>query len=289
MRKANGVSARSLSMLLAFCAQGVGVVVGASVEERAAALVREVRARLDESFIVEREGIFVIAGNLPRRRFEAIRRDTVALAAQALWASYCTRRPPDPVVIYLFADGRTYRAWAKRLFGDERVSHFGYYRPAQNAMLMNIATGTGTLVHELTHALVRPDFPDIPTWFDEGLASLHEQCQVGPKGIRGLVNWRLPGLQRAIREGRLVPLAKLVATTEREFRGPNEGLHYAEARYLVMYLQHKGLLRRFYREFRRNVANDPTGARTLEAVTGKSIPELQKDWLAWVGTLRFGR
>ena len=281
---------RSRQLVLAFLAATSALALGGqSVEERAEALVRQVRSRLDDTFIVEREGIFVVAGNLPRRQFESIRRWTIAAGGTALWASYCTKRPSEPVIIYLFADDKSYRAWAKRLFGDERVSHFGYYRPGDHAMLMNIATGTGTLVHELTHALVRPDFPQIPTWFDEGLASLHEQCRLGPRGITGLVNWRLPGLQRAIREGRLVPLAKLVATTEREFRGANEGLHYAEARYLVMYLQHKGLLRRFYREFRANVQKDPTGAKTLEALTGKTLPELQKDWLAWVRTLRFTR
>jgi len=103
----------------------------------------------------------------------------------------------------------------------------------------------------------------------------------------GLENWRLPSLQKAIKAGRLVPLAELVATTTAQFRGPREGLHYAEARYLAMYLQQRRLLRRFYREFRENVHNDPTGAKTLAAVTGKPIAELQQQWVPWVMALRF--
>jgi hypothetical protein len=141
----------------------------------------------------------------------------------------------------------------------------------------------------MTHALVKPDFPEIPKWFDEGLASLHEQCLPTRTTLKGLVNWRLGELQQAIREGKLVPLTELVATTVEEFLGPEETLHYAEARYLVMYLQRLGLLRGFYREFRDNVKKDPTGAKTLAAVTGKSIPDLEKEWAAWVKTLRFRR
>jgi len=245
------------------------------------------RQQLGADYIVEREGVFLVAGNLPRARFDAIRDHTIRLCSEVLWRSYFTKRPDYPIAIYLFADDASYREGAARIFGDRSVSHYGYYRPWDQTMVMNVGTGTGTLVHELTHALLKPDFPDCPTWFEEGLASLHEQCSVTPAALTGLVNWRLPGLQKAIAAGQLVPLAKLVATTNAEFRGANEGLHYAEARYLVMFLQHKGLLPRFYRQFRDGAKEDPTGAKTLAAVAGKSLPELEVEWVAWVKALRF--
>ena len=40
---------------------------------------------------------------------------------------------------------------------------------------MNIATGGGTLVHEIVHPFVEANFPGCPTWFNEGLGSLYEQ------------------------------------------------------------------------------------------------------------------
>lgn len=80
-------------------------------------------------------------------------------------------------------------------------------------MLMNINTGTGTLVHEMTHALVRYDFPDIPSWFNEGLGSLYERCSLNNKTILGYVNWRLPSLQDAIADKSYTPLASLVKLT----------------------------------------------------------------------------
>jgi len=273
-----------LALLLA-CTTASAVETG--IEKKITKKLDEVRSKAGAGFVVEREGIFIVAGNLPRPRFDAIVAHTIRRSARALWASYFEKKPDHPIVIWLFADDKTYRAGAKRLFGDTRVSHFGYYRPWDHTMVMNVGTGTGTLVHEMTHALLKPDFPGCPTWFDEGLASLHEQCQVLPTGIRGLTNWRLPALQRAIEAGKLVPLAKLVATTTAEFRGANEGLHYAEARYLALYLQRKGLLVRFYKRFRDGAKQDPTGAKTLAAVTGKPTAELEKEWVAWVKTLRF--
>jgi len=269
-------------LLAASCAPAAGLNDAATGRRLAA-----MRDRLGSGFLVEREGIFLIAGNLTPPVFERIRVQTIRLCAEAMWETYFQRKPDYPILICLFADDASYRHWAKDLFADTEVSHFGYYRPGDHTLVMNIGTGTGTLVHEMTHALIRPDFPSVPTWFDEGLASLHEQCQVAGDRIVGLVNWRLPELQKAIEAGRLVPLAALVATSDAEFRGEERGLHYAEARYLAMYLQQRGLLERFYRQFRDGHKGDPTGAKTLAAVTGHSLQELERDWVAWVKTLRF--
>ena len=73
--------------------------------------------------------------------------------------------------------------WAKKLYDDDDLSKYGYYKPSEKTMLMNINTGTGTLVHEMTHALVRYDFPDIPSWFNEGLGSLYERCSLNNRTI----------------------------------------------------------------------------------------------------------
>ncbi|MBM4041746.1 MAG: hypothetical protein FJ290_24885 [Planctomycetes bacterium] len=276
-----------MTVALALAIARVACLAGEEAEKKVAKKLDEVRTQAGAGFIVERDGIFIVAGNVPRIEFDGIVEHTIRRAANALWASYFTKRPDYPIVIWLFGDDKSYRDGAKRLFGDTQVSHFGYFRPWDQTMVMNVGTGTGTLVHEMTHALLKPDFPDCPTWFEEGLASLHEQCQLLPNGIRGFVNWRLPDLQKAIAAGRLVPLEKLVATTTGRFRGANEPLHYAEARYLVLYLQHKGLLARFYKEFHAGVKKDPTGAKTLAAVAGKTLGELEGEWVAWVKTLRF--
>ena len=152
---------------------------------------------------------------------------------------------------------------------------------------MNIGTGGGTLVHELTHALIDFDFPQVPHWFNEGLASLHEQCRFLPddRGIEGLVNWRLPGLQEAIRQGRLGTLEEMM--TRDDFRGTLVGLNYAQARYCCLYLQSRGQLEEFYRRFRAAHEQDRSGTATLRDLLGEPAwKTLDRDYQAWVAELK---
>jgi hypothetical protein len=154
-------------------------------------------------------------------------------------------------------------------------------------MLMNVGTGTGTLVHELTHALIRPDFPNVPSWFNEGLGSLFEQCTLADGDIRGLVNWRLPDLQRAIKRNELRSIDGLLK--DEDFYGRElVGINYAQARYLLMYLQDHGKLVSFYRSFRNSNADDPTGLKQLKAtVAPLNFGDFERDWRNWVLSLRF--
>jgi hypothetical protein len=171
-------------------------------------------------------------------------------------------------------------------FGERDVPHFGFFRPHDRVMLMNVATGTGTLVHELTHALMAPDFPAVPDWFNEGLASLYEQSSVGDGTIKGLPNWRLPALQRAIRAGELRPTEQLIV--DADFRSPQRvGINYAHARYIMLYLQERGQLQRFYRSFRDRSKDDHTGLATFkDLIAPQNIDAFDAEWQKWVLGLR---
>ena len=148
---------------------------------------------------------------------------------------------------------------------------------------MDISTGTGTLVHEMFHALVAPDFPDIPAWFNEGMGSLYEQCRVETSGsLRGLFNWRYAGLMEAYNDGDLVPLKDLFSTTDNQFYGPGSGLHYAQARYFCLYMQENKILPQFYKKFRDNYDEDNTGTKFVEELFKKTIEEIDKEWQDWV-------
>ena len=226
---------------------------------------------------------FVVAGNLAPEELRRWIQRTILPAYRAMQRSYLKRLPDEPVIVLLFADAASYRRAAEELFADRDVSPYGYYKPSQRTLVMNIATGGGTLVHELTHALLHFDFPQAPDWFNEGLGSLHEQCRFLPdgSGLEGLVNWRLPALQQAIRQGRLRPLRELV--TAGDFRTRQVGLNYAQARYFCMYLQKQGVLCRFYRRFRERFKEDPTGGRfVLEVLPGTTWAQLDQDFRRWV-------
>jgi hypothetical protein len=153
---------------------------------------------------------------------------------------------------------------------------------------MNIATGGGTLVHEIVHPFMRTNFPACPDWFNEGLGSLYEQSEDKNGHIHGRTNWRLPGLQKTIAAGTLLSFKDLAATTTDQFYNHDKGANYAQARYLCYYLQEKGLLVKFYHEFVAHAADDPTGYKTLQRVLGESdMAGFQKRWEAWVLKLTF--
>jgi hypothetical protein len=250
------------------------------------AAAETLRARLDGTFNVVAVPPFVVAGNLPSNTLELYAQGSVLRPAEAMWASYFRARCDRVVTVLLLADADSYRQWAEKLFGDKKdLPYFGYYRSADRTLVMNIHTGTGTLVHELTHALIAFDWPAVPTWFNEGLSSLHEQCQVSPDQITGLANWRLRGLQQAIGRGQLRGLAEL--TTRDDFLGELRGLNYAHARYFCMYLQDRGLLGTFYAKYHQAHAKGTPAPAVIEEVCGEPITETDKKLSAWVMTLKW--
>ena len=260
----------------------------ADVETKSRALLEEWKARFDaERFNYAVAGPFVIAGDGSAAKIARYRDGTILAAERALKATYFDKTPTEPVLILLFERAEPYKRLAKKWFGDADVPHFGFFRRSDRVMLMNVGTGTGTLVHEMVHALMAPDFPDVPDWFNEGLASLYEQCSLSGDTIKGHENWRLPDLQQAIRKDRLRPLAELIE--DPQFYGePLVGINYAQARYLMFYLQEKGLLKEYYRRLREDVKRDPTGLNTLKQVLKvEELDDFEQTWRKWVLKLKF--
>lgn len=249
--------------------------------------IDELKNSLSNDFTIEQHSYFIIVSNLSAAETEKVTTGTIDKTVECFYNDYFGIRPSEPTTIFLFKNDETYRYWAKKLYDDDDLSRFGYYKPFAKTMLMNINTGTGTLVHEMTHALVRYDFPDIPSWFNEGLGSLYERCSLNNKQILGYVNWRLPALQDAINDKSYTSLEKLLMTNYDEFYGDKSDVNYSQARYFCMYLQESGMLKKFYRLFRDTYSEDNTGKIQIEKITVKSLSELDKEFVAWVSTLKY--
>jgi hypothetical protein len=254
--------------------------------------ITALRAKLDKhklsGMVIRVEEPFVVIGNGTP---DAVARSasTVRWAADRFELDFFKKRPTKILDVYLFADAASYERGVKRLTGSSPTTPYGFYSSSQGALFMNIATGGGTLVHELVHPYVEADFPDAPAWLNEGLGSLFEQSSDSSGHIVGLTNWRLTGLQRSISDGDALPTFKdLTHLGDNEFYGDGSGTHYAMSRYLMYYLQQRGLLVDFYRKFRAGRAKDPSGYETLVAVLGeKDMAAFQKRWVQYVGTLEF--
>ena len=248
------------------------------------------KKKAPRGFTVLLEPPFVVVGNENPEMMRLWATRSVRSATAHLRKAYFKRDPSHVITIWLLRDATTYRAASKQLFGVAPGTPYGFYSSEKKLMLMNIATGGGTLIHELVHPFMEANFPDCPSWFNEGMGSLYEQSAYRGGHIVGLTNWRLAGLQRAIRADKLSSHKVLTATTTRQFYEDEKGTNYAHARYLMYYLQEQGKLHAFYHRFVKDHAEDPTGYDTLRAVLGKEGKDMaafQNKWETFVLGLRF--
>jgi hypothetical protein len=230
---------------------------------------------------------FVVVGNNGAAQLERDA-ETVKWAVSHLEADFFVAKPIKILDIYLFRDAKSYEHGVKRLTGESPSTPYGFYSPSVPGLFMNIATGGGTLVHEIVHPYVEADFPNAPPWLNEGLGSLFEQSAERDGHIIGLTNWRLAGLQEAIGEDTVPSFAKLTSLGAPEFYGDDAGVNYAESRYLLYYLQEKGTLRDFYTTCRATRDKDPTCIESLKKALGtKDLDAFKKQWQQYVAKLTF--
>ena len=279
----NAWSAAAVVLFLAARTRTGAEVNGAELAEHLAQLRRQAPA----GFTIVAQPPFVVLGDEKPAMVRQRAVKTVRWAVDKLKQDFFPLDPDGIIDIWLFRDRDSYRRHLHDLFNETPDTPFGYYSPKHRALFMNIATGGGTLVHEIVHPYMRANFPACPAWFDEGFASLFEQSAERDGHIRGLVNWRLAGLIADIQEHRTLSFARLTALTKAEFYGAAGGgdysRHYAQARYLCYYLQERGLLARFYHEFAARVRDDPTGYETLRRIGGaEDMATFQEAWERFV-------
>lgn len=242
----------------------------------------------EEKYAIGIEEPFVLIGDMPVKSLQSWARGTVRWAVKMLKAEYFSKDPPHILDIWLFRDQSSYESHNRSLFGSSPTTPYGYYSAQHKALVMNISTGGGTLVHEICHPFMAANFPLCPAWFNEGLASLYEQCQERDGRIWGLTNWRLRGLQASIGDRRVPKFKTLCETSSREFYDDPTGVHYAQARYLGYYLQEQGKLRDYYQAFHRTARQDPGGYAALQRILDvDDMDKFQKKWEAFVLDLRF--
>lgn len=232
------------------------------------------------------EDLFVVASNADEKRTgRALRilRDY----KQALEKTYFDRSPTRPVRVFLFGDRDSYTRYVQRTYPDPPKTPFGFYMPNERKIVVNIATGPGTLAHELVHPLMEADFPRAPSWFNEGFASLFEESDYTSNGtIRGRVNWRLHTLQRALRRPEPPSLRDIARLDRDDYYSGNSGIHYAMSRFLCLYLQDQGVLPQFYRNFRDRFSLDRTGIRHMEELLARPLAVIESEFRDWVLNLK---
>ena len=230
---------------------------------------------------------YVLIGDYEVSTLDALYRKAIQPTEYALNVSYFDTKPDQPVTIVALSSQQRYQQVARDLDQRQTGSYYGYFMADELRIVLNLTTGSGTLGHELTHALAEVDYPDMPEWFDEGLASLHEQCEFSDQGNRllGTTNWRVQILLSALERNQLPPLNDLVV--QARIRTDREALTYAYARCFCLYLQQKNLLSPFYRKLRTNQASDTTGRLTLcQILNVDDLSAVDAEFREWLGSCR---
>jgi hypothetical protein len=230
---------------------------------------------------------FVVVGDEPKKVVQQRAEETIKWAVDRLKQDFFLSDPKEILDIWLFKDEASYKKNTRLLFGEEPTTPYGYYSSNHKALIMNIATGGGTLVHEIVHPFMEANFPACPPWLNEGLGSLYEQCGEVDGHIHGFTNWRLPGLQRAIKSRKVPSFKTLTEMDSNAFYNDDKGVNYAQARYLCYYMQEKGLLIKFYQEFHAHQKDDPSGFKTLQRILAAADMEIfKRKWEKYVLDLR---
>ncbi len=245
----------------------------------------KLKPRVVSDFQIVIQEPFVVVGDESLSQVSAHARGTIAWAVSRIKQDYFQKDPDHVITIWLFAGKTSYEQNVYDIFDSRPHTPFGYYSRTERALVMNIATGGGTLVHEIVHPFMAENFPKCPSWFNEGLASLYEQCADQNGHIWGQVNWRLRGLRESLKDEdyEMPSFEELCGTSTYEFYRSDPGTNYSQARYLCYYLQQKGLLVKYFHEFKRSVKDDPTGFKTLQRMVDEEDMEVfQEKWEKWV-------
>ncbi len=242
----------------------------------------------ENSFRFYLVGPWVCASNQTPSAAEGVVDSTISVYGAAIQRQLFTCKPrTKPVKVYLFKDHTSYLYYNQKIFDRAPGTPYGYFSRSSNAMVMNIATGGGTLLHEMVHAMAEEDFPAIPAWLNEGLGSLYEASSMTSSGrVLGVANWRLEGLLKNMKAGKATTIEKLMSLSDAKFyEDPGSSAHYATARYLMQWLQCKGKLEAFYTRIRDK--KSPSGKAALLAVLDdpSSLNAIQQEWETWVKKL----
>ncbi len=253
-----------------------------------ASVIDQYKKTLPANISITKFRYFIVFSNLsPEITYNVIDKD-IRLTIDAIVNNYINVKPDKVTPVFLFEDYDSYKKFSTNTFNmdEQDLSPYGFYKISKNVIVIRYVSWKGSPSHEVTHAMLQNDFPDIPSWFNEGLASLHEKSTYKNGVLEGDFSWRILSIRRAFNENTYTDLETLMNTNDDELYSKKSSFYYAQARYLLMYLQQKGLLKDYYINFRDTYKKDNTGITQLEKITGKKLDEIDKELLDYLNSFK---
>jgi hypothetical protein len=245
-------------------------------------------SRIPENFSITKFKQFVIFSGLdPKVTYSVIDND-IRTTIDAMTNSYVEKIPDSVTAFFLFKDHDSYKDFTLNNTNIEEkdLSQYGYFKISLNIIAIRYVDWKGSPRHEVTHRFTRSDFPGMPSWLDEGLAALNEKSVYKDGKLIGEFSLRILAIRRAIKEDRYTGLENLMKTDDNEFYDKYSPFYYAQSRFLLMYLQEKGLLEKYYKSVRDTFKQDKTGISQLEKILGKSIDDIDGDYYKYITSFK---
>lgn len=239
---------------------------------------------LPDGMSITRFKHFVIFSDLDEETTYHIIDNDIRQTIDGMVNGYVNRTPDSVTAVFLFRNFEDYKDFTLKNtdIDEEDLSPYGYYKITQNIIVVRYVEWKGSTKHEIAHRYTKADFPDAPSWFDEGLSSLLEKSRYENGKLIGEFSWRIVALRRAIKDGNYTKLGKMMRTNDEQLYSKRVSYYYAQSRYLLMYLEEKGLLETYYKTFRDTYRQDKTGITQLEKLLGKSLNEIDEDYYSYI-------
>jgi tetratricopeptide (TPR) repeat protein len=201
----------------------------------------------------------------------------------------------DAWTVVVLPTPRDFRKWLVATYGIDAVEGmFGVGGEYDNDRKRLVAMDLGaTLRHEFFHVLhwrsaIRLG-QDHPVWIQEGLCSLVEDYELGPKGeaasLHPVPSWRTNIAKRLMSGGKLLTIKQLATIRRDRFTSASPLANYGQARTFFLYLLQSGKLKEWYAHYTSHYDEDPTGVKSIEAVFGKPVAQVDHDYRAWIKSL----
>lgn len=203
--------------------------------------------------------------------------------------------PPAPATVIVFGSRSSLRSFVPRFDGTTRDDIAGYFLPGRDRYYIGLLHGGGDaayriVYHELAHLIVNNTTPDVPAWFNEGLAEFYSTFELSANGRQGSIGRVVPEHVHLLRD-RFMPLGQLFRVT-RESKEYNErdraSVFYAQSWALVHYLlngrpERTPQLFAFLDQQRQGVPVDAAFAESFDV----GVDVLERELRNYVGQQRF--
>lgn len=243
---------------------------------------------IPDDFTITRFKYFVIFSDMKDELTYKLIDTDIRNTINAMTNNYVNKLPDKITPMYLFEDYEDYKEFVLKNYDIEEndISPYGFFKISKNVIVIRYVSWKGSILHEVTHRFIKADFPDAPSWFDEGFAAMNEKSTFKNGNLIADFSLRIIPLRRALQDNSYTNLEHLMKTNDDELYGKRTSFYYAQARYLLMYLQQQELLERYYKLFRDTFINDETGITQLEEVTGKPLSQIEEEYIEFIKSFK---